>query len=385
MQGYGFHVDDVFQGENLYPVILETQGLFEDGKIHIGDNDLLKVHLLNSAVKVSTERNRGRLVKINQNAHIDGTAALLDAMCVRQKYAGEIGNQLKNLGDTMGLFDWLFPKNKEPKGEFQGAFKMLDGYKPRFTSFDGSPYDCELIRAAINIRATHISKLKVETKGSAKPALQRKLAHGPNEFQTWSQFLYRASTLLDVYNTLFICPVLDMYGEMSGIYTPLPASCTIVQYNGKPYLRYEFTDRTHAAIELSSCGIMTKFQFKSDFFGESNRALYPTMDLISIQNQGIQEGVKSAATYRFMATLNNFAKPEDLAAERKRFTAENFARDAQGGGLLLFLLLLVGIDVGHQLFAGDGLLGQQGQCHFVQQLPVLPQQLQVYVLTMEGI
>lgn len=96
MQGYGFHVDDVFQGENLYPVILETQGLFEDGKIHIGDNDLLKVHLLNSAVKVSTERNRGRLVKINQNAHIDGTAALLDAMCVRQKYAGEIGNQLKN-------------------------------------------------------------------------------------------------------------------------------------------------------------------------------------------------------------------------------------------------------------------------------------------------
>lgn len=236
----------------------------------------------------------------------------------------------------MGLFDWLFPKNKEPKGEFQGAFKMLDGYKPRFTSFDGSPYDCELIRAAINIRATHISKLKVETKGSAKPALQRKLAHGPNEFQTWSQFLYRASTLLDVYNTLFICPVLDMYGEMSGIYTPLPASCTIVQYNGKPYLRYEFTDRTHAAIELENCGVMTKFQFKSDFFGESNRALYPTMDLISIQNQGIQEGVKSAATYRFMATLNNFAKPEDLAAERKRFTAENFARDAQGGGLLLF-------------------------------------------------
>lgn len=96
MKQYGFHMDDVYQGENLYPVILETQGLLEDGKIHIGDNDLLKMHLLNSAVKMSTERGRGRLVKINPSLHIDGTAALLDAMTVRQKWYAEIGEQLKN-------------------------------------------------------------------------------------------------------------------------------------------------------------------------------------------------------------------------------------------------------------------------------------------------
>lgn len=96
MKQYGFHMDDVYQGENLYPVILETQGLLEDGKIHIGDNDLLKMHLLNSAVKMSTERDRGRLVKINPSLHIDGTAALLDAMTVRQKWYAEIGEQLQN-------------------------------------------------------------------------------------------------------------------------------------------------------------------------------------------------------------------------------------------------------------------------------------------------
>lgn len=96
LNAYGFQTDDVFQGENLYGVIQETQGLFEDGKIHIGDNDLLKMHLLDSAVKMSTERGRGKLVKINPVRHIDGTAALLDAMCVRQKWAGEIGEQLKN-------------------------------------------------------------------------------------------------------------------------------------------------------------------------------------------------------------------------------------------------------------------------------------------------
>ena len=96
MTRYGFHMDDVYQGDNLWPVIQEVEGLIKDGKIHIGDNDLLKVHLLNSAVKMSVERGRGKLVKINPNDHIDGTAALLDAFTVRQKWSNEIGDQLKN-------------------------------------------------------------------------------------------------------------------------------------------------------------------------------------------------------------------------------------------------------------------------------------------------
>ena len=97
LQNYGFHLDEVYQwGDNLHGTIIETQGLIEDRKIHIGDNDLLKSHLLNSAVKISVERGNGKLVKLKPTLHIDGTAALLDAMVVRQKYYGEIGEQLKN-------------------------------------------------------------------------------------------------------------------------------------------------------------------------------------------------------------------------------------------------------------------------------------------------
>lgn len=103
MTQYGFLMDSVFQGENLYSTIQETEGLLEDRKIHIGDNDLLKIHLLNSAIKMSAERGRGRLVKINPSYHIDGTAALLDAMTVRQKWFGEYGEQLKNRGDDNGF------------------------------------------------------------------------------------------------------------------------------------------------------------------------------------------------------------------------------------------------------------------------------------------
>jgi hypothetical protein len=224
----------------------------------------------------------------------------------------------------MGLFKTIFGNRPKPTGKYEGKYQLLNGYSPAFHSFRGSLYESELIRAAINARATHISKLRVVMIGAARPALQNKMKHAPNQFQTWSQFLYRLSTILDIHNTAFICPIYDEFGEPSGVFTPIPGRCEIVQYNEVPYLRYEFSNGKRAAIELAYCGIMTK------------HALMPTIELINILNQGIDEGVKSAATYRFMAQVANFSKAEDLANERKRFTEENFSKEAEGGGLLLF-------------------------------------------------
>ena len=96
MKGYGFQMDDVYQGENLSPVIDETEGMMKDGRICIGDNDLLKIHLLDSAIKQNSETSRKKLIKVSAGVHIDGTAALLDAMTVRQKWYSEIGSQLQN-------------------------------------------------------------------------------------------------------------------------------------------------------------------------------------------------------------------------------------------------------------------------------------------------
>lgn len=96
MKAYGFHMDDVYQGENLTPVIYEAEGLMRDGKLRIGDNNLLKAHLLNTALKVNSESRRVRIIKIEQRCHIDGCAALLDALTVRQKWFEVIGEQLKN-------------------------------------------------------------------------------------------------------------------------------------------------------------------------------------------------------------------------------------------------------------------------------------------------
>lgn len=236
----------------------------------------------------------------------------------------------------MGLFDKLFSNRPREKGRFNGAFKTLTAYAPTFKRWGGQIYESDLVRAAINVRATHISKLKIDILGSAKPSLRRKLEKGPNQYQTWSQFMYRLSTILDIHNTAFIVPVWDQYGEISGLYCPLPDDVELVLYGDTPYLRYTFAWGQKASVELEYCGIMTKYQYKHDFFGERNTALDGTMKLLDLQEQGIEEGIKSSATYRFMAKVNNFSKVEDLKKERNRFTDENFGNDARARGILLF-------------------------------------------------
>ena len=92
----GFKCDDVYQGDNLWTTMQQAEGLMKDGKIKIGDNDLLRVHFLDSAVKMNNERGRGKLVKVSKTAHVDGMAALLDALVVREKWFGQFGTQLAN-------------------------------------------------------------------------------------------------------------------------------------------------------------------------------------------------------------------------------------------------------------------------------------------------
>lgn len=232
----------------------------------------------------------------------------------------------------MKLLDLIFGARKERQEALQ-TFELLNGYRPVFHTWGGKIYESELVRAAIDAKARHISKLQVVTNGTAKPSLQTKLRVGPNEWQTWSQFLYRLETILEVQTTAIIVPVIDRYGETTGIYPILPDATELVSFDGRPWIRFKFHHAETAAIELDRVGILTRYQYRSDFFGDGNGALRPTMELINVQNQGIEEGVKSAASFRFMATVANFSNEDDLAKERERFSRKNLER---GGGVLLW-------------------------------------------------
>ena len=241
----------------------------------------------------------------------------------------------------MSLLDKIFrprdaKKSEDALRDAKSFFQTLTAYAPVFTNWGGAIYESEIVRASIDARARHISKLKVEVNGTANPSLQAKLRLGPNQWQTWSQFLYRVSTILDVNNTAFIVPVFDQSMTITGIFPVLPSSCTLVEYNDEIWLRYQFSSGQYAAVEFRKCAVLTKHQYRDDFFGDSNRALHETMQMIHIQNEGIEEGIKNSATFRFMAQLNNFASAEDLKKERQRFTEANLSTESESGGFLLF-------------------------------------------------
>lgn len=238
----------------------------------------------------------------------------------------------------MSLFDKIFKKDRESEKALHTytVFTELNGYKPVFRSWGGEIYESELVRAAIDARARHISKLKPIIRGSARLSLQNKMKHAPNEWQTWSQFLYRVSTILDVKNTCIIVPVYDADLTVTGYYPVIPQNCEIVEYKGEPWIRYDFRNGKKAAIEMRLCAVLTKYQYRHDFFGDTNIALNETMKLIDINRQAVEAAVQNSASYSFMAQTDNFTDPDDLENERVRFSKKNLAKDADDGGLILF-------------------------------------------------
>lgn len=235
----------------------------------------------------------------------------------------------------MGLLEKIFPKKKEqPASSAASSFQTFTAYSPVFVNHGGAIYENELIRAAIDAKARHISKLKADIIGAAQPQMKSLCKHAPNSFQTWSQFLYRLATILETQNTAFIVPIKNKkYNTIIGFYAGLPSECRVVAVNDEPYLQYKFASGQMAAERMQECGIMNKFQYRDEFFGESNRALASTMDLVQIQNKGIEEAVKNSNTFRFMARMTNFTTDEDLAKAQKRYSENALQGD---GGVLLF-------------------------------------------------
>ena len=203
-----------------------------------------------------------------------------------------------------GLFDYLFKgrKNKEIIGEY---FKLLNGYSPVFSTYDGGVYEMDLTRTAINSFATHCSKLKPEIEGSALKNLERTLQFKPNAFMDTTKFIARVATILECEHTAFIIPIEDAYGQLAGWYPLLPQNCEIIEHQDQVYLRYTFGNGERAAIEFERVGILTTHQYRDDIFGEDNKTMQPTMQLIQTGNEGIINAVQNSANIRFLAKVAN--------------------------------------------------------------------------------
>ena len=235
----------------------------------------------------------------------------------------------------MGLFDSIRKKEKI-ENKVNSYFQTMNAYTPSFTTFEGSIYEMELTRAAIHSFATHCSKLKPEVSGSGNQTFARMLQYKPNSLMDTKKYLYRLATSYMVDNTAIIAPLYDSsYENIIGFYPLATPKVRIQEANGIKYIRYEFEPGNFGVFRLDDAGIMNQFQYKNEIFGESNACLYPTMELINTNNQGIVEGVKSSATLRFLAKIAQTLRPDDLEKERKRFVESNFNSSNAGGVMLI--------------------------------------------------
>ena len=236
----------------------------------------------------------------------------------------------------MGMLEKIFGKREQPAGlKNATTFRLLEGYTPAFTTWRGSIYESELIRAALDTWGRHAAKLKPNLKGSAAQELQNKLKVRPNAYQEWTKFLYQTATILGARNNTFLVKTRNEYGP-TGIINILPETWELVEYAGEPWIRFTLSNNRRRAEKLSEVGIMTRFQYKSELFGENNEALKPVLDLITMQRQGITEGIKNGASYRFYAQSDNWASDDDLGEEMTRFNKVTFGNKKSAGGVLLF-------------------------------------------------
>lgn len=238
----------------------------------------------------------------------------------------------------MGIFDNLFRRRSREiaRDYYDSNFATFTAYRPVYRDWNGQLYENELVRASVDTIARHISKLKIDYRGSARPDFIARLKKGICPFLTDSQFLYKTATILYMNNTCFLLPVLDKNYQPLGYFPALPTEWKVKLYKDEHWLSMTFEDRSKGAVPLKDVGILTRFQYKDMFFGDSRSGLDETMKLVNIQRQAIEENAKNGASYRFWGQYVQVAKGKDLEEERKRFTEQNLASKKDNSGLLLF-------------------------------------------------
>jgi hypothetical protein len=241
-----------------------------------------------------------------------------------------------------GFFSKLFGDDRkeaqEAKRRASRTLELVTAYKPVFTTWQGQLYESELVRAAIDARARHFSKLKPEFIGTGAKTFVGNIKKRPNKWTTWPQFLYRVSTITDVYNNCLIVPTYDDNMNRNGLWPLIPEKIETKELNGRLVFVYEYGKgvRKKGACFVEECARITRFQLHDEFWGESNKALTPTMQVVDLEKQGIKEAIKNSSMYRFMARVTNFMDDEDMKNKRENFTESNLKGGEENGGLLLF-------------------------------------------------
>lgn len=236
----------------------------------------------------------------------------------------------------MGVLSKFFPQGRQYVPT-TSRYTTLTESAPSFASWNGTAYDHPMTRAAVERFASACSKLKPESVGSktCKPNVRKLFDTWPNELMTWPAMLARTATIFDMDTTAFVVPGLDRDLNTVALFPLKPARTDIVEYEGEPWCVFTLLNGEVVAIELSRVAIISKFQYKSDFFGSGNDVMTPVLALMDAQRQAEQQAVQNGARIRFIGKASGMTHGDDLAKKREAFFVDNLSQ-ANRTGLMLY-------------------------------------------------
>lgn len=234
----------------------------------------------------------------------------------------------------MGLFDKLFGSKVKSQTSNYKHWKTFTEFDPVFAPFTGTVYEQELTRASIDRFSLACSKLKPEIRGSSKQHIAKLINTRPNDQMTWSNFMARLANIYQIDCMAYIVPGFSR--DMTRIEAFFPLKCDwaeVLEYNGEPWIRFNFSTGDTAVIELKYVGLLARYPYQSDYFSEPH-CIKNTMDLINAQNQALQAAIKAGAKIRFIGAVNGRVHEDDLKKKRERFVKDNFSPENENGILI---------------------------------------------------
>jgi Phage-related protein len=241
------------------------------------------------------------------------------------------------------MFQMIFG-NRQQNTQQQTLLRMLNGFNPTFSPFSGEAYDSDVVRAAVDAIARNGAKLKAKHIRNrpgglqeAKSNVENLLATRPNPYMSAYDFMYKLITLLYMQNNAFIFIDWDETGTVVKGFYPIPAS--VVEFlepprgESSPRVRFRFFGGQMVTLPYDQIAHLRRFFYRNDLFGEtSDKALTPTLDLISTTDQGISNAVKTSAFLRGILKFTAMLKPEDMKKQRDIFV-NDYLDIANNGGV----------------------------------------------------
>lgn len=214
----------------------------------------------------------------------------------------------------------------------QSLWKELGTYTAQFTPFGNNMYLSDVVRACIRPLAEHTSKANAVCQKDE--SIARILNYNPNMYMSGKDFLYKARTMLELMNTVFIYIERDDKANVKGFY-PVPYSWfEAIEYNGKLYIKFYFDGGAVESLILpwDDLVALRKDYNKHDISGDDNTPIFQKLELINTTNQGIANAIKSTANLRgILKGTKAMLANQDIIKMRDDFVRDYMNLSNEGG------------------------------------------------------